>query len=143
MKLNYRKYTSILTLAGTIPFIFYLFLKIQPSEIICAKCFKIEYLKAYSLMVIAFISGYVWSYAYQKRSSKYAFFAILGSLAPWLNFVFNKGDYYFVLDCVYFVALLMFEGEKYDEHDSTKWYFKLRILTTIIVVLSLLGITYL
>jgi hypothetical protein len=36
----------------------------------------------------------------------------------------------------------MIEGDKYDDHTITKWYFKIRILSTAIVVLCLIGITY-
>ncbi|MEQ9116248.1 MAG: DUF3429 domain-containing protein [Rickettsiales bacterium] len=143
MKNSYKKITSFLTLAGTIPFLLYLFLKIQAEGGKICPCFKIEYLKTYSLMVIAFISGYIWSYAYQKKSSRLAFIAVVGSLVPWFNFMFNHSAHYFVVDMVYYVALLLIEGEKYDDHDSPKWYFRLRIITTLIVVLSLIGVTYL
>lgn len=143
MKNNYKSITSFLTIAGTIPFLFYLVLKIRSEDGEMCPCFKIEYLKAYSLMVIAFISGYIWSYAYQKKSSRLALVAVLGSLLPWLNFIFNHSEYYFVVDITYYVALLLIEGEKYDDHNSSKWYFKLRILTTFLVVSSLIGITYL
>ncbi len=140
MKNNYRKWTNILTILGTVPFLFYLYMKLRYDQV--CECFKLEYLKVYSMMLIAFISGYIWAYAYQTKSVRLALLAVIGSIIPLINFIFNHGDNYFVVDMVYYVILLFVEGEKYDEHQTSKWYYKLRILATSIVVLSLIGITY-
>lgn len=138
----YRKTASFLTLAGTIPFLAYLIIKLKDPDGITCTCFKIEYLKVYSLMLIAFISGCIWAYSYQKQSAKLAILAIIGSIIPWLNYIFNHSEHYFVVDMVYYVALLFIEEEKFEEHNISRWYYKLRILATTIVVISLIGITY-
>lgn len=142
MRNRYKKWNSILTIGATIPFVVYLFIKLKNPERHLCPCFKIEYLQVYSLMLISFISGYIWAYSYQRRSIKLVFLAILGPILMWLNFIFNNSSHYFVVDIVYYVALLFVEGEKYDEHEIPKWHYKLRIFATAIVVISLIGITY-
>lgn len=142
MRNSYKNWNSALTIGATMPFVAYLFVGLKDPARELFPCFKIEYLKIYSLMLIAFISGYLWAYSYQKKSIKLALLAVVGPILLWLNFIFNHSSYYFVVDIVYYVILLFAEGEKYDEHSTPKWYYKLRILATIIVVISLIGITY-
>lgn len=139
---NYQKQATMLTFAGVVPFIIAIGLAL-------AKVTMVEYapyIKLYAAVVISFICGIHWAINVvneEKGDSNLFLAAIIVALVAWVVTMFGFGRYGFVAEAVLFAYLLFVDFKLRYSGEYPSWFFKLRVASSIIVVLALGYLSYL
>tara|TARA_B100001769_G_C21898215_1_gene485129 strand:- start:332 stop:760 length:429 start_codon:yes stop_codon:yes gene_type:complete len=133
--MNKNNLPYILIYLGSIPFLFFSFLRIISLEDFFY--LDINYiLSIYSLSIISFICGSHWGIFLTNNTLKINLF-IFSNLLTILSFsgiLFLKIDYFFLLQVLILVALLVIDLYIYRQNITLKKYINSRIFITIIVV---------
>ena len=133
--MNKNNLPYILIYLGSIPFVFFSFLRIISLEDFFY--LDINYiLSIYSLSIISFICGSHWGIFLTNNTLKINLF-IFSNLLTILSFsgiLFLKIDYFFLLQVLILVALLVIDLYIYRQNITLKKYINSRIFITIIVV---------
>ena len=133
--MNKNNLPYILIYLGSIPFLFFSFLRIVSLEDFFY--LDINYiLSIYSLSIISFICGSHWGIFLTNNTLKINLF-IFSNLLTILSFsgiLFLKIDYFFLLQVLILVALLVIDLYIYRQNITLKKYINSRIFITIIVV---------
>ena len=133
--MNKNNLPYILIYLGSIPFVFFSFLRIVSLEDFFY--LDINYiLSIYSLSIISFICGSHWGIFLTNNTLKINLF-IFSNLLTILSFsgiLFLKIDYFFLLQVLILVALLVIDLYIYRQNITLKKYINSRIFITIIVV---------
>ena len=133
--MNKKNLAYILISLGSIPFIFFAFLRILSFE----KFFNLDInyiLAIYSLSIISFICGSHWGIFLTNNSLKINLF-FLSNFLTILSFVgilFLMINYFFLLQILIFIILLLIDFYIYRQNVTQKNYFYFRILITTLVV---------
>ena len=133
--MNKKNLPYILIFLGSIPFVFFSFLRIISLE----EFFYLDInyiLSIYSLSIISFICGSHWGIFLTNNTLKINLF-IFSNLLTILSFsgiLFLKIDYFFLLQVLILVALLVIDLYIYRQNITLKKYINSRIFITIIVV---------
>ena len=133
--MNKNNLPYILIYLGSIPFVFFSFLRIVSLEDFFY--LDINYiLSIYSLSIISFVCGSHWGIFLTNNTLKINLF-IFSNLLTILSFsgiLFLKIDYFFLLQVLILVALLVIDLYIYRQNITLKKYINSRIFITIIVV---------
>ena len=133
--MNKNNLPYILIYLGSIPFVFFSFLRIVSLEDFFY--LDINYiLSIYSLSIISFICGSHWGIFLTNNTLKINLF-IFSNLLTILSFsgiLFLKIDYFFLLQVLILVALLVIDLYIHRQNITLKKYINSRIFITIIVV---------
>ncbi len=105
------------------------------------------YIKLYSAIVISFTCGIHWAFNIlndDENDSKLLIVSIIVALIAWVINIFGLGRIGFATEAVLFVYLLFvdFKLRYYSSIDYPSWFFNLRLIASIVVILSLSYLTY-
>jgi len=129
----------ILIFLGSIPFVFFSFLRIISLEEFLY--LDIDYiLSIYSLSIISFICGSHWGLFLTKNSLKINLFFLsnLLTISSFLGILFLKMNYFFLLQILIFIILLLIDFYIYRQNITQLKYIYSRVIITILVVLCLI-----
>jgi len=139
-----RKLSTLLTLAGTIPFIvgaFALGTGLQSP----VSWFNVEvFFYSYGLLILSFMAGVHWGQhlhmsADSRWRSRLPVFSNALTIGVWLGYLTLAGPAYAVLLSVAFSCLLWIDSRLKAEGIISPEYFQLRGLATLIVIVCLLS----
>jgi hypothetical protein len=135
-----RNFTpKLLTYLGTLPFLFSAIYSASEQYIQFANTL----VDSYSILIIAFISGMHWALymASNQNDIKPNLFVISNVLALIAWFVVIMGDLITPLKAMIFISLflilLLIDNRLHKATIIETWFFKLRIIATLIVIMSL------
>ena len=137
--MNKKNLPYILIFLGSIPFVFFSFLRIISLEEFFY--FDINYiLSIYSLSIISFICGSHWGLFLTKNSLKINLFFLsnLLTISSFLGILFLKMNYFFLLQILIFIILLLIDFYIYRQNITQLKYIYSRVIITILVVLCLI-----
>ena len=137
--MNKKNLPYILIFLGSIPFVFFSFLRIISLEEFFY--FDINYiLSIYSLSIISFICGSHWGLFLTKNSLKINLFFLsnLLTISSFFGILFLKMNYFFLLQILIFIILLLIDFHIYRQNITQLKYIYSRVIITILVVLCLI-----
>ena len=129
----------ILIFLGSIPFVFFSFLRIISLEEFFY--FDINYiLSIYSLSIISFICGSHWGLFLTNNTLKINLFFLsnLLTISSFFGILFLKMNYFFLLQILIFIILLLIDFHIYRQNITKLKYIYSRVIITILVVLCLI-----
>jgi hypothetical protein len=130
----------LLGLAGLLPFIAAAFAStLTPSNPLITKVDSLEALSLYGTIILSFMSGVLWGFATKVEGTKATVGYTLSVLpALWAFFVRGGAvtDTLFYL-AIGFIGLLILDYFFYRNGLTPRWWMRLRILLTVIVVTCL------
>lgn len=129
----------VLISLGSIPFIFFAFLRILSFE----KFFNLDInyiLAIYSLSIISFICGSHWGIFLTNNNLKVNlfFFSNFLTISSFFGILFLIKNYFFLLQILILIILLLIDFYIYKQNITQKKYFYLRVLITTLVVVCLI-----
>ena len=133
--MNKKNLAYILISLGSIPFIFFAFLRILSFE----KFFNLDInyiLAIYSLSIISFICGSHWGIFLTNNNLKVNLFFLSNflTISSFFGILFLITNYFFLLQILIFIILLLIDFYIYRQNVTQKNYFYFRILITTLVV---------
>ena len=129
----------ILIFLGSIPFVFFSFLRIISLEEFLY--LDIDYiLSIYSLSIISFICGSHWGLFLTNNTLKINLFFLsnLLTISSFFGILFLKMNYFFLLQILIFIILLLIDFHIYRQNITQLKYIYSRVIITILVVLCLI-----
>ena len=137
--MNKKNFAYILISLGSIPFIFFGFLKILSYE----KFFHLDVnyiLAIYSLSIISFICGSHWGIFLTNNNLKVNLFFLSNflTISSFFGILFLITNYFFLLQILILIALLLIDYYTYKQNITQKKYFYFRVLITTLVVVCLI-----
>ena len=129
----------ILIFLGSIPFVFFSFLRIISLEEFLH--LDIDYiLSIYSLSIISFICGSHWGLFLTNNTLKINLFFLsnLLTISSFFGILFLKMNYFFLLQILIFIILLLIDFYIYRQNITQLKYIYSRVIITILVVLCLI-----
>jgi hypothetical protein len=129
----------ILIFLGSIPFVFFSFLRILSYE----KFFHLDVnyiLSIYSLSIISFICGSHWGLFLSNNALKINLFFLSNFLTifSFFGILFLKINYFFLLQILILITLLLIDFYIYRQNITQKKYIYSRTFITILVVACLI-----
>ena len=142
-KLKTPTFTTILGLAGVIPFIFLTIMIVLGAEPLLAE--YIFCLITYGAVILSFLGGIIWgqmvgSFSLENENlnlQKYLLISIMAALLSWTSLLISPKNGLVLLG-ICFSFLIFVEKKLKKIKIIPAWYFKLRKFLTILVGLSLL-----
>ena len=137
--MNKKNLPYILIFLGSIPFVFFSFLRIISLEEFFY--FDINYiLSIYSLSIISFICGSHWGLFLTNNALKINLFFLsnLLTISSFFGILFLKMNYFFLLQILIFIILLLIDFYIYRQNITQLKYIYSRVIITILVVLCLI-----
>ena len=137
--MNKKNLPYILIFLGSIPFVFFSFLRIISLEEFFY--FDINYiLSIYSLSIISFICGSHWGLFLTNNTLKINLFFLsnLLTISSFFGILFLKMNYFFLLQILIFIILLLIDFHIYRQNITQLKYIYSRVIITILVVLCLI-----
>ena len=137
--MNKKNLPYILIFLGSIPFVFFSFLRIISLEEFFY--FDINYiLSIYSLSIISFICGSHWGLFLTNNSLKINLFFLsnLLTISSFFGILFLKMNYFFLLQILILIILLLIDFYIYRQNITQLKYIYSRVIITILVVLCLI-----
>ena len=137
--MNKKNLAYILISLGSIPFIFFSFLRILSFE----KFFNLDInyiLAIYSLSIISFICGSHWGIFLTNNNLKVNLFFLSNflTISSFFGILFLITNYFFLLQILILIALLLIDYYTYKQNITQKKYFYFRVLITTLVVVCLI-----
>ena len=137
--MNKKNLPYILIFLGSIPFVFFSFLRIMSLE----EFFYLDInyiLSIYSLSIISFICGSHWGLFLTNNSLKINLFFLsnLLTISSFFGILFLKMNYFFLLQILIFIILLLIDFHIYRQNITQLKYIYSRVIITILVVLCLI-----
>ena len=137
--MNKKNLAYILISLGSIPFIFFAFLRILSFE----KFFNLDInyiLAIYSLSIISFICGSHWGIFLKNNNLKVNLFLLSNflTISSFFGILFLITNYFFLLQILILIALLLIDYYTYKQNITQKKYFYFRVLITTLVVVCLI-----
>ena len=137
--MNKKNLAYILISLGSIPFIFFAFLRILSFE----KFFNLDInyiLAIYSLSIISFICGSHWGIFLKNNNLKVNLFLLSNflTISSFFGILFLITNYFFLLQILILIILLLIDFYIYKQNITQKKYFYFRILITTLVVVCLI-----
>ena len=137
--MNKKNLPYILIFLGSIPFVFFSFLRIISLEEFLH--LDIDYiLSIYSLSIISFICGSHWGLFLTNNTLKINLFFLsnLLTISSFFGILFLKMNYFFLLQILIFIILLLIDFHVYRQNITQLKYIYSRVIITILVVLCLI-----
>ena len=137
--MNKKNLPYILIFLGSIPFVFFSFLRIISLEEFFY--FDINYiLSIYSLLIISFICGSHWGLFLTNNTLKINLFFLsnLLTISSFFGILFLKMNYFFLLQILILIILLLIDFYIYRQNITQLKYIYSRVIITILVVLCLI-----
>ena len=137
--MNKKNLPYILIFLGSIPFVFFSFLRIISLEEFFY--FDINYiLSIYSLSIISFICGSHWGLFLTNNTLKINLFFLSNFLTilSFFGILFLKMNYFFLLQILILIILLLIDFYIYRQNITQLKYIYSRIIITILVVICLI-----
>jgi len=137
--MNKKNLPYILIFLGSIPFVFFSFLRIISLEEFFY--FDINYiLSIYSLSIISFICGSHWGLFLTNNTLKINLFFLsnLLTISSFFGILFLKMNYFFLLQILILIILLLIDFYIYRQNITQLKYIYSRVIITILVVLCLI-----
>ena len=136
---NKKSLPYILIFLGSIPFVFFSFLRIISLE----EFFYLDInyiLSIYSLSIISFICGSHWGLFLTNNTLKINLFFLsnLLTISSFFGILFLKMNYFFLLQILIFIILLLIDFHIYRQNITQLKYIYSRVIITILVVLCLI-----
>ena len=133
--MNKKNLPYLLIFLGSIPFIFFSFLRMLSYE----EFFHLDInyiLSIYSLSIISFICGSHWGILLTNNNLKINLFLLsnLITISSFFGILFLKVNYFFLLQILILILLLLIDFYIFRQNIIQKKYIYSRILITIIVV---------
>ena len=133
--MNKKNLPYLLIFLGSIPFIFFSFLRMLSYE----EFFHLDInyiLSIYSLSIISFICGSHWGIFLTNNNLKINLFLLsnLITISSFFGILFLKVNYFFLLQILILILLLSIDFYIFRQNIIQKKYIYSRILITIIVV---------
>tara|TARA_Y100001933_G_scaffold155735_1_gene153957 strand:- start:6290 stop:6718 length:429 start_codon:yes stop_codon:yes gene_type:complete len=137
--MNKKNLAYILISLGSIPFIFFAFLRILSFE----KFFNLDInyiLAIYSLSIISFICGSHWGIFLTNNNLKVNLFFLSNflTISSFFGILFLITNYFFLLQILILIALLLIDYYTYKQNITQKKYFYFRVLITTLVAVCLI-----
>ena len=137
--MNKKNLAYILICLGSIPFIFFAFLRMLSYE----KFFHLDVnyiLAIYSLSIISFICGSHWGIFLTNNNLKVNLFFLSNflTISSFFGILFLITNYFFLLQILILIALLLIDYYTYKQNITQKKYFYFRVLITTLVVVCLI-----
>ena len=137
--MNKKNLPYILIFLGSIPFVFFSFLRIISLE----EFFYLDVnyiLSIYSLSIISFICGSHWGLFLTNNSLKINLFFLsnLLTISSFFGILFLKMNYFFLLQILILIILLLIDFYIYRQNITQLKYIYSRVIITILVVLCLI-----
>jgi len=137
--MNKKNLPYILIFLGSIPFVFFSFLRIISLE----EFFYLDInyiLSIYSLSIISFICGSHWGLFLTNNTLKINLFFLsnLLTISSFFGILFLKMNYFFLLQILIFIILLLIDFHIYRQNITQLKYIYSRVIITILVVLCLI-----
>ena len=137
--MNKKNLPYILIFLGSIPFVFFSFLRIISLEEFFY--FDINYiLSIYSLSIISFICGSHWGLFLTNNTLKINLFFLsnLLTISSFFGILFLKMNYFFLLQILILIILLLIDFYIYRQNITQLKYIYSRMIITILVVICLI-----
>ena len=137
--MNKKNLPYILIFLGSIPFVFFSFLRIISLEEFFY--FDINYiLSIYSLSIISFICGSHWGLFLTNNTLKINLFFLSNFLTilSFFGILFLKVNYFFLLQILILIILLLVDFYIYRQNVTQLKYIYSRMIITILVVICLI-----
>ena len=137
--MNKKNLPYILIFLGSIPFVFFSFLRMISLEEFFY--FDINYiLSIYSLSIISFICGSHWGLFLTNNTLKINLFFLsnLLTISSFFGILFLKMNYFFLLQILILIILLLIDFYIYRQNITQLKYIYSRVIITILVVLCLI-----
>tara|TARA_B100000927_G_scaffold251898_1_gene216907 strand:+ start:1417 stop:1845 length:429 start_codon:yes stop_codon:yes gene_type:complete len=133
--MNKKNLPYLLIFLGSIPFIFFSFLRMLSYE----EFFHLDInyiLSIYSLSIISFICGSHWGILLTNNNLKINLFLLsnLITISSFFGILFLKVNYFFLLQILILILLLLIDFYIFRQNIIQKKYIYSRILITVIVV---------
>ena len=137
--MNKKNLPYILIFLGSIPFVFFSFLRIISLE----EFFYLDInyiLSIYSLSIISFICGSHWGLFLTNNTLKINLFFLsnLLTISSFFGILFLKMNYFFLLQILILIILLLIDFYIYRQNITQLKYIYSRVIITILVVLCLI-----
>ena len=137
--MNKKNLPYILIFLGSIPFVFFSFLRIISLE----EFFYLDInyiLSIYSLSIISFICGSHWGLFLTNNTLKINLFFLsnLLTISSFFGILFLKINYFFLLQILILITLLLIDFYIYRQNITQLKYIYSRILITTLVVICLI-----
>ena len=137
--MNKKNLPYILIFLGSIPFVFFSFLRIISLE----EFFYIDInyiLSIYSLSIISFICGSHWGLFLKNNTLKINLFFLSNFLTilSFFGILFLKVNYFFLLQILILIILLLVDFYIYRQNVTQLKYIYSRMIITILVVICLI-----
>lgn len=137
--MNKKNLPYILIFLGSIPFVFFSFLRIISLE----EFFYLDInyiLSIYSLSIISFICGSHWGLFLTNNTLKINLFFLsnLLTISSFFGILFLKMNYFFLLQILILIILLLIDFYIYRQNITQLKYIYSRIIITILVVICLI-----
>ena len=137
--MNKKNLPYILIFIGSIPFVFFSFLRIISLE----EFFYLDInyiLSIYSLSIISFICGSHWGLFLTNNTLKINLFFLSNflTISSFFGILFLKINYFFLLQILILVILLLIDFYIYRQNITQLKYIYSRILITTLVVICLI-----
>lgn len=136
--MNKKNLPYILIFLGSIPFVFFSFLRIISLEEFFY--FDINYiLSIYSLLIISFICGSHWGLFLTNNTLKINLFFLSNffTILSFFGILFLKVNYFFLLQILILIILLLIDFYIYRQNITQLKYIYSRIIITTLVVICL------
>ena len=137
--MNKKNLPYILIFLGSIPFVFFSFLRIISLEEFFY--LDVDYiLSIYSLSIISFICGSHWGLFLTNNTLRINLFFLsnLLTISSFFGILFLKMNYFFLLQILIFIILLLIDFHIYRQNITQLKYIYSRVIITILVVLCLI-----
>ena len=137
--MNKKNLPYILIFLGSIPFVFFSFLRIISLE----EFFYIDInyiLSIYSLSIISFICGSHWGLFLKNNTLKINLFFLSNffTILSFFGILFLKVNYFFLLQILILITLLLIDFYIYRQNVTQLKYIYSRMIITILVVICLI-----
>ena len=137
--MNKKNLPYILIFLGSIPFVFFSFLRIISLE----EFFYLDInyiLSIYSLSIISFICGSHWGLFLTNNTLKINLFFLsnLLTISSFFGILFLKMNYFFLLQILILIILLLIDFYIYRQNITQLKYIYSRMIITILVVICLI-----
>ena len=137
--MNKKNLPYILIFIGSIPFVFFSFLRIISLE----EFFYLDInyiLSIYSLSIISFICGSHWGLFLMNNTLKINLFFLSNflTISSFFGILFLKINYFFLLQILILIILLLIDFYIYRQNITQLKYIYSRILITTLVVICLI-----
>ena len=137
--MNKKNLPYILIFLGSIPFVFFSFLRIISLE----EFFYLDInyiLSIYSLSIISFICGSHWGLFLTNNTLKINLFFLSNflTISSFFGILFLKMNYFFLLQILILIILLLIDFYIYRQNITQLKYIYSRMIITILVVICLI-----